>query len=199
MSTERLLRLRKFMNRKRPKFLHQEHWKLKRFKKASWRKPKGKRSKMRVKEKAKPVLVSIGYRGPRKVRGWHPKGSPEVMVHNARDIARIIQDQEKSKEGKKTSSTKKKAGNEDTDVVIRIASSVGTRKKIDIMKATCEHNLHVVNPQIKQVILTVPEDVELYLPIKKYIATWRISEGLTEEEREEIQEEAEDKGVEVAA
>ncbi|MBU7043157.1 MAG: hypothetical protein HXS47_06150 [Theionarchaea archaeon] len=199
MSTERLLRLRKFMNRKRPKFLHQEHWKLKRFKKASWRKPKGKRSKMRVKEKAKPVLVSIGYRGPRKVRGWHPKGSPEVMVHNARDIARIIQDQEKSKEGKKTSSTKKKAGNEDTDVVIRIASSVGTRKKIDIMKAACEHNLHVVNPQIKQVILTVPEDVELYLPIKKYIATWRISEGLTEEEREEIQEEAEDKGVEVAA
>lgn len=199
MSTERLLRLRKFMNRKRPKFLHQEHWKLKRFKKASWRKPKGKRSKMRAKEKAKPVLVSIGYRGPRKVRGWHPKGSPEIMVHNAKDIVRIIQDQEKSEKGKMTASQKKKAGNKDTGVVIRIASSVGTRKKIDIIKAACEHNLHVVNPQIKQVILTVPDDVELYLPIKKYIATWRISDGLTEEEREEIQEEAEDKGVEVAA
>ena len=193
------------MKRKRPQFLHQEHWKLKRFKKASWRKPKGKRSKMRAKEKSKPFLVSIGYRGPAKIRGWHPKGLPEVTIHTVQDveIASRLSSQPGEQGEKKTAqppqSRKKTATKERPKVVLRIASSVGTRKKIDIMKTVLEKNMYVTNPRIDHVILSSTEDLESLLPLKKYISTWRISETLSEEDREDLEKEAEDAGIEVVA
>jgi large subunit ribosomal protein L32e len=192
------------MNRKRPRFLHQEHWKLKRFKKAPWRKPAGKRSKMRTKEKAKPFLVNIGYRGPRKVRGWHPKGLPEVTVHNVQDVelvSRLHHQPEQGGERKKSAPSRKKVQSKERNpsVVLRIASSVGTRKKIDIMKAVLEKNMYVTNPRIDRVIITSTEDLESLLPLRNYISAWKISEKLSEEDREDLEKEVENAGLEVMA
>lgn len=203
MSEQRLLRLRRFMNQKRPKFLHQEHWKLKRYRKAPWRKPKGKRSKMRTKERGKPFLVSIGYRGPKAVRGWHPKGVPEITVYNVRDVERIageIQPEElKTKSQKKAKKGKKKPNQQESSYVVRIASTVGTRKKIQIVKAAVENNLYVANPVIAFVKVTSMEELESLTSIRDYITTWHISDKIPEEEREEITEKAEELGIEVVA
>ncbi|KYK31854.1 MAG: hypothetical protein HXS46_08320 [Theionarchaea archaeon] len=208
----RLLQLRQRMKRKRPKFLHQEHWKLKRFRKASWRKPKGKGSKMRAKEKAKPALVNIGYRGPKKVRGLHPKGVPEVLVRTVQDIERIQKEREKGtkeiekgkikekgkeqrkkKRGKKKRYTKGKAVN----YVIKVASAVGTRKKLEIVKAAAKYNLYVANPSIPFAKISTMEELESLIPIKKYITAWYISSKVPEEEREELGSRAEEAGIEV--
>jgi ribosomal protein L32E len=156
---------------------------------------------MRVKERAKPALVGIGYRGPRKVRGWHPRGSPEIMVRNVQDIQQIVKRlQEHQKLQKKSRGKKKSSARNNKEMpVIRIASSVGNRKKIDIMRIAHEHTLYVANPRIDQVILTTVEDVESYVPLKKYITAWKISGKLLEEDREEIEEAAQDEGIEVIA
>lgn len=177
MSDKQLLRLRQQMKRKRPKFLHQEHWKLKRFRKAPWRKPKGKRSKMRAKERAKPFLVSIGYRGPKKVRGWHPKGVPEVTVYNVEDVESAAQNNPAQ--------------------VVRIASAVGTRKKIEIVKKAAEKNMYVANALIDFVKISSMEELESVLPLKPHIKKWYISDKLTDEKREEIEERVEEEGIEV--
>lgn len=174
MKTEQLLRLRYSMNKKRPAFLHQEHWKLKRFRKAPWRKPRGKRSKMRAKERAKPSWVTIGFRGPREVRGWHPRGMPEYMVYTVSDL----------KKPEKT-------------CVMRIASSVGTRKRLEIVRTAVEKELYIVNPSIKFAKISSIEELESLIPIKKYIKAWYISEKVTEEDREEIVSKAEELGIEV--
>lgn len=199
--SERLLRLRKLMNQKRPTFLHQEHWKLKRFRKAPWRKPRGKRSKMRTKERAKPFLVSIGYRGPREVRGWHPKGMPEITVYNVQDVERLEAEKEKSKTETKRRKTKKKTkkekGKGKENYVVRIASTVGTRKKIQIVKAAVEKNLYVANPAIKAAKITNMEELESLISIKEYIKTWHVSDKVPEEEREDIMDRAEELGIEV--
>jgi large subunit ribosomal protein L32e len=170
------------MKRKRPTFLHQEHWKLKRFKKASWRKPRGKRSKMRSKERAKPYLVSIGYRSPKKVRNFHPKGVPEIIVHNVEDVQKI-----------KTKGEPE--GN--YEYVIRIASSVGTRKKIDIVRAAAQKPVHIANPALSHVIVASVEELESFETIKDFIKTWFISDKVPEDEKEKIEERAEELGIEV--
>ncbi|MGD2247978.1 MAG: 50S ribosomal protein L32e [Candidatus Methanofastidiosia archaeon] len=181
MSKERLLRLRQLMKKKRPKFVHQEHWKKKRFKNAPWRRPKGKRSKMRAKERAKPSLVSIGYRGPKKVRGYHPKGVPEVIVHTVKDITDLVE-QEGTHEH-----------------VIKIASGVGTRKKIDIVQKAVENKLYVANPGIKFVKFSTVEELESFKSIKEYVNTFIVSDKVPEDIQEEIEERAEELGIEVVA
>lgn len=205
----RLLRLRQQMNRRRPRFLHQEHWKLKKFKKASWRRPRGKRSKMRTKEKAKPFLVSIGYRGPKKVRGLHPRGVPEILVHSVQDIERIHKERTgelgKEEKERKTAKSEKKKGKgkrkrkkeKPYEYVIRIASSVGTRKRIEIVKAAVEKHVYVANPSIGFVKVTSMEELESFIPIRKYIAEWFISDKVPEDDRDDIEARAEEIGIEV--
>jgi large subunit ribosomal protein L32e len=203
--TNRLLRLRQTMKRKRPRFLHQEHWKLNRFKKAPWRKPKGKRSKMRVRERAKPFLVSVGYRSPRAVRGWHPLGAPEILVHTVRDIDRIAgagkpqkaEVAQPQKKSKRKSQKNRKSQSPEISCVLRIASGVGSRKKVELVKAAQEKNLYVANPRIKVAKVSSLEELESLLPIKDLIQSWYVSDNLTEDEREDVLERAEEVGIEV--
>ena len=83
----RLLRVRKKLNSKRPKFLRTETWKKKSFKNnPTWRKPRGKDNKMRMKRSGKQPLVSVGYRGPKEVRGTHASGLKEVMITNPEQL-----------------------------------------------------------------------------------------------------------------
>jgi hypothetical protein len=34
--------------------------------------------------------VKVGYRGPAEIRGYHPSGHIEVIVHNLDELARLI-------------------------------------------------------------------------------------------------------------
>ncbi len=85
---KRLLGMRNRMNRKRPEFHRQEWFRYKRLG-TSWRKPRGKHSKLREKKGYRHAFVESGYRGPVRVRGLHPSGFQEVYVSNIADLERI--------------------------------------------------------------------------------------------------------------
>ncbi|ADD09310.1 50S ribosomal protein L32e [Candidatus Aciduliprofundum boonei] len=123
---KRLLKLRNEMNRKRPWFRRQEWFRYKRLG-DHWRRPKGKHSKMREHKGYRPPVVDSGYRGPRKVRGLHPSGFKEVLVHNVKDLEGINPERE----------------------AIRIASRVGVKKRTEIEKKAKELNIRVLNPMLR--------------------------------------------------
>ncbi len=87
-----------------------------------WRKPKGIDSKKRIERKDKGPVVKIGYRTPRVIRGIHPSGMPEVIVHNPSELEGL------------------------SGVVVRIARTVGARKRAVIVEKAKELGLKVINP-----------------------------------------------------
>ena len=107
----------------KPKFRRQESWRYKRVQN-TWRKPHGIDSKMRKKVKGWPVSPTTGYRTPKKTRGLHPSGFMEMRVHNLDDLNGIDPDLQ----------------------AIRIARTVGGRKRVEILALAGEKGIHVLNP-----------------------------------------------------
>ncbi|OYT57102.1 MAG: 50S ribosomal protein L32e [Desulfurococcales archaeon ex4484_217_2] len=120
---KRLLKLRNLMNRKRPRFLRHLWWKFAKFDEV-WRKPRGIDNKMRQKLKGYPPVVSVGYRGPKLVRELHPTGRRIVIVHNVKELEKV--DKEKD--------------------IVYIASTVGRRKRAEILEKAKQLGVKVANP-----------------------------------------------------
>lgn len=118
----RALEIREKISQKRPDFIRQDAHRFPRLGE-KWRAPKGPRSKMRLKKAGRPAIVEPGYRGPRIVRGLHPCGKKEVLIHNVDELE----------------------GLDPSLHVLRIASSVGRKKRIEIIKKAQSLNLKVVN------------------------------------------------------
>lgn len=124
----RLFKLKySIIKRKLPSFIRQESWRYIRIKE-SWRRPRGKDSKMRLHKKGRPPLPKVGYRTPRLVRGRHPSGFEEVLVYNVKDIELKV--------------------NNPSRQAIRIGSSVGRRKRIEIIRYADEHGIRVLNRRL---------------------------------------------------
>lgn len=119
---KRLLGLRKRMNRKRPEFHRQEWFRYKRLG-TSWRKPRGKHSKLREKKGYRHAFVESGYRGPVKVRNLHPSGFREVYVSNVTDLEKI---------DPKTQAA-------------RISSTIGTKKRKTIQETAKSSGIKLLN------------------------------------------------------
>jgi large subunit ribosomal protein L32e len=120
---QRLMKLRKRINKKRPHFKRFESWRFVRIK-DQWRKPRGIDNKMRTEESGWPKSVKVGYRGPAAVRGLHPTGKEEVMVWNAEDVEGVDVETQ----------------------VARIGGSVGGRKREAILSKAEELDIHILNP-----------------------------------------------------
>lgn len=120
---ERLLKLRAAIAEQRPKFVRPESWRYVRLH-PEWRKPKGLDNKVRKSVKGWPRRVKVGYRGPAKVRGYHPSGSLEVLVHNPGELATLVPERD----------------------AVRIGRRVGARKRAVILARAKELGLHVLNP-----------------------------------------------------
>ena len=116
---------RKQIKKRTPDFLRQEWFRYKRIPN-NWRKPDGITSKMRINLKYRPSLVRVGFRGPKESRGLHPSGFQEVMIYNVTDLEAI--------------NPKKQA--------VRIGSTVGTKKRIEIAKKAEELKIRVLNLQV---------------------------------------------------
>nr|AKQ01771.1 LSU ribosomal protein L32e [uncultured euryarchaeote Rifle_16ft_4_minimus_25120] len=104
-------------------------------------KPKEAEEEAEYEPKAKPKLdprmkkllalwniPSIGYRGPREVRGLHPSGFQEVLVHTVRQLE----------------------GLDPARQAVRVAHGVGTRKRELIEKACDEKDLRVLNRMVTE-------------------------------------------------
>ena len=120
----RLLRLRNLMNRRRPRFLRFLSWEFHKLGRHEvWRKPKGNDNKMRLRIKGYPPSVSIGWRGPRKVRTLHPTGLKPVVVYNPHELEKL---------------------NPETHIIY-IGGSVGFRKAASIREKAAEMGFRVAN------------------------------------------------------
>jgi large subunit ribosomal protein L32e len=143
--SKRLKKLKRVLLRKRwkkarmPRFVRPESWRYKRLG-PSWRRPKGIDSKVRRKHKGNPVMPTVGYRTPSKLRNLHPSGLKEVLVHNIRQLEGLHPKFE----------------------AVRIGRRVGDRKRIDILDRADELGLRVLNPRLKtrviDEILSGPEE-----------------------------------------
>ena len=120
---ERALRLREEIKARKPEFIRMNSWFLKRLG-DSWRSPRHSLdNEIRLQRKGYPPMVKIGYRGPKLARRLHPSGYEEVIVHNPEELERI--------------DPKRQA--------VRIASSVGRRKRAEIIKRAEELGITVLN------------------------------------------------------
>lgn len=91
--------------------------------KRSWKKPVGRHSKQRLKLKSAPRMPGAGLRTPEEVRGLHPSGFEDVLVHRPEDLEDL--DAEKD--------------------AARIGSKVGKRKRALIIEKAEELDIKVLN------------------------------------------------------
>lgn len=117
------LKLRRRQKRKKPEFLRQNWFRFPSLGK-KWRAPIGKRNKLRKHIKGKGFLPKSGYGSPSSAKGLHPSGLAEVRVFNETDF------------GKMNTKTQ----------CIRIASGVGKKKRLEIIKKAAEMKIRVLNP-----------------------------------------------------
>ena len=134
-TTEKALKLRAQVKKRKPKFVRQESWRYKRLKE-NWRRPKGLDNKMRRKIKGWPPTVNVGYRGPKVARGLHPSGYKEVLVHNAEEIKKI----------------------DPKTQAVRIAHTVGKRERIKILTEARKKKITILN--VKEIKETIEEKKE---------------------------------------
>jgi len=115
----------------KPQFNRQDYHKKKRTP-SSWRKPRGNLSKQRRGIKGKGPMVESGYRTPKAIRGRHPSGFEDVLVHNTGDLDGLDGDTQAA----------------------RIATSVGARKREQIEEQAEEQGIRVLNPTYVEVEVT---------------------------------------------
>lgn len=110
--------------RQRVRFLRTLWWKFSKFENnLRWVKPKGRDNKMRLKMKGYPPVVEVGYRTPKSIRGLHPSGLEPVVVSSADELDRLDPGRH----------------------VIYIASTVGARKRIEILRRAYDKGFRVAN------------------------------------------------------
>jgi len=135
---EKLLTKKTSSGHKKPKFRRQESWRYKRVT-DKWRRPHGIDSKMRKKIKGWPASPTTGYRSPKKIRGIHPSGFVETRVVTIDDLIGIDPELQ----------------------AIRIAHTVGGRKRVEILTRAEEKGIHVLNPRTARESEMLTESAEL--------------------------------------
>jgi len=109
--------------RKKPKFKRQKQHSKKRVSRTGWKKPRGTDSKQRKGKKSRGKHPKIGYRQAKTIRGKHPSGFEEIMITNLKNLQEI---------------------NPKTQA-IRLSSSLGYKKKQQIIKKAEEQKIKILN------------------------------------------------------
>lgn len=91
----------------------------------SWRRPRGLQSKQRLQKKAKGAHPTPGFGSPVAVRGLHPSGYEDILVHNPRELE----------------------GLDAATQAVRIAGAVGMKKREQMQIRAGELGLRVLNPK----------------------------------------------------
>lgn len=91
----------------------------------SWRRPRGLQSKQRMQKKAKGAHPTPGFGSPVAVRGLHPSGYEDILVHNPQEIEGLDAERQ----------------------AVRIAGAVGMKKREQMQARAAELGLKVLNPK----------------------------------------------------
>ena len=154
-----LVKLRQEVKKRKPRFVRYLARRYKKLRKTGYRRPKGRHNKMRLRIYGKPRMVSASYGAPVKARGLHPSGYREVVVHNIKELENV-----------------------DPKVfAVRIASTVGTKKKMELIKKAEELGIKVLNPRIKR---------KSWLELKRREERKKKKEERKEEEKEKGRDES---------
>jgi len=122
MSITQLLEKRKTIKARKPWFLRQDYHKKKGLKN-KWRRPKGLHSKLRLATKGKGMRVSPGYGSPALVKGLDKQGLLPVLVSSPSQLEALNPEK----------------------VSITISSTVGTKKRVMIIKESQKRNISINN------------------------------------------------------
>lgn len=120
-----LLEIRAEMKRRKPHFKRHDRNKLGRLARSGWRSSvQGHDNKQRNRYAGNEKTPTPGYGSPKEVRGMHPGGLKEIMIHNTSELG----------------------GVNAKEFAVRVAGSVGNRKKIGIVEAARKLNFKILNP-----------------------------------------------------
>ena len=131
------LKLIKELRKRVPKFRRQEAHRRKRLTKSGWRVPRGAQSKLRKHHKGKGVRVHVGYRIPKVIRGLI-KGKEPVHVAAISDLK----------------------GLDKTKQIVIINSSVGMKKRLEIVKQAIKLGLEIQNINAQKYEAVVKKKLE---------------------------------------
>jgi len=121
--TREALAIRSAQGKKQPAFRRQEWYRYKRLSRTGWRKPKGMDSKQRKNMRWRTPMARVGFGKIAEVRGLHPSGFSEVMVHRPDDLDQIDPKVEAARIGKR----------------------VGNRKRVEIHEKADELGIRILN------------------------------------------------------
>jgi len=121
----RLLRLRRRQKARKPEFRRYEAHKKLRLRNKSWRRPRGRHSKLRKRVAGKKIVMA-GYGGPKAVRNLHPSGYEEILIYNPEQLEKVNSENQ----------------------AVRIASAVGLRKRLMIEEKAKDMGLKILNPRV---------------------------------------------------
>lgn len=159
---KKLVLKRKQLKKRIPNFIRQEARRFRKLQRTGRRKPKGKDSKMRLQKQGRPRLVKVGYGTLAEARHLHPSGYEEIIVYRPEDLLSL-----------------------DPSIhAVRIASSVGIRKRLQIYELAQKIGLKVLN--IGRARTRIPEiTAEVPVPEVPKEEVAEIGKELLEEIKEE--------------
>ncbi len=132
--SKRLMKVRKKQKAKKPNFVQTDLHKKKRLKN-TWRRPKGLHNKKRRYILGKNGMARVGYGSPVAVKGLHPSGFQDVLMARVQDLDEL----------------------DPSTQAVRIARTVGQRKRMEIVNKARSLGLKILNPPVE----TAPMEEEV--------------------------------------
>ena len=123
---QRLMKVRKRQKSKKPNFIQTDQHKKKRLKKY-WRRPKGLQNKKRRYILGKGGMARVGFGSPVAVKGLHPSGFQDVLMSRVQDLDEL----------------------DPGTQAVRIARTVGQRKRMEIVNKARSLGLKILNPPVE--------------------------------------------------
>lgn len=117
---KRLLRVRRNLQKKQVFMGRRGHWTKYH---DGWHAPRGRHNKIRQNIRGKGKRVSIGYSAPKLVRGLHPSGLKDTLVHNMAELQKI----------------------DPTTQAARISGTVGEKKRTSLVTKANELKIQLLN------------------------------------------------------